>query len=55
MTDNNIGKSVYGAPHMSRDLVGYGQHPPNPKWPNGAKVALQVSNLHIIRSALFLV
>ena len=23
-----------------RDLVGYGQHPPDPRWPNGARVAL---------------
>jgi putative urate catabolism protein len=25
---------------MSRDLVGYGQHPPDPKWPGGARLAL---------------
>jgi allantoinase len=24
-----------------RDLVGYGRHPPHPRWPNGARVALQ--------------
>jgi putative urate catabolism protein len=24
----------------ARDLVGYGQTPPNPKWPNGARLAL---------------
>lgn len=24
-----------------RDMIGYGQTPPDPKWPNGAKVALQ--------------
>ncbi|MFC3120051.1 allantoinase PuuE [Agaribacter flavus] len=24
-----------------RDLIGYGQHPPHPKWPNNAKVAVQ--------------
>jgi peptidoglycan/xylan/chitin deacetylase (PgdA/CDA1 family) len=24
----------------TRDLVGYGQTPPDPKWPNGAKIAL---------------
>ena len=23
-----------------RDLVGYGKHPPDPKWPNGARVAV---------------
>ena len=25
-----------------RDLVGYGAHPPDPKWPNGARLALQI-------------
>jgi allantoinase len=24
-----------------RDLVGYGRHPPHPRWPNGARVAVQ--------------
>lgn len=23
-----------------RDLVGYGRHPPNAEWPNGAKIAV---------------
>jgi hypothetical protein len=23
-----------------RDCVGYGEHTPNPKWPNGAKLAV---------------
>ena len=32
--------SQYGSPHSGRDTVGYGQNPPDPKWPNGAKVAL---------------
>ncbi len=26
---------------MSRDLVGYGASPPDPRWPNGARVAVQ--------------
>ena len=26
---------------MPRDLVGYGQHPPHPRWPNNARLALQ--------------
>ena len=26
---------------MDRDLVGYGGRPPNPRWPGGARVALQ--------------
>ncbi|WP_260927834.1 allantoinase PuuE [Novosphingobium sp. 9] len=26
---------------MERDLVGYGQTPPDPRWPNGARVAVQ--------------
>jgi allantoinase len=25
-----------------RDLVGYGAHPPNPNWPNGARLALSI-------------
>ncbi|GAB2189579.1 hypothetical protein MAH1_11870 [Sessilibacter sp. MAH1] len=25
----------------TRDLIGYGQNPPNPKWPNNARIALQ--------------
>jgi putative urate catabolism protein len=25
---------------MSRDLVGYGQHPPDPEWPGGARLAV---------------
>lgn len=32
----NDGKSKYGG----RDLIGYGKTPPDPKWPNNAKVAL---------------
>ncbi|TAD88278.1 MAG: allantoinase, partial [Oscillatoriales cyanobacterium] len=24
-----------------RDLIGYGQNPPDPKWPQGARIALQ--------------
>lgn len=26
---------------MDRDLAGYGQNPPHPKWPQGARIALQ--------------
>ncbi|WP_164857417.1 allantoinase PuuE [Sphingomonas crocodyli] len=26
---------------MMRDLVGYGQNPPDPQWPNGARIAVQ--------------
>jgi len=26
--------------NQPRDLIGYGQNPPNPNWPNGAKLAL---------------
>jgi len=25
-----------------RDLIGYGAHPPDPRWPNGARLAVQV-------------
>ena len=24
-----------------RDLIGYGRHPPDPRWPGGARVAVQ--------------
>lgn len=34
----NDGKSKYGG----RDVVGYGSTPPDPKWPKGAKVALNL-------------
>ncbi|HEX7819575.1 MAG TPA: allantoinase PuuE [Sphingobium sp.] len=26
---------------MSRDLIGYGAHPPDPRWPDGARIAVQ--------------
>jgi putative urate catabolism protein len=29
-------------PNYPRDLVGYGEHPPDPKWPGGARVAVQI-------------
>ncbi len=29
------------SPTYPRDLVGYGRHPPNPRWPGGARVAVQ--------------
>lgn len=29
------------APEYPRDLVGYGEHPPHPRWPGGARVAVQ--------------
>lgn len=25
-----------------RDMVGYGEHPPDPRWPGGARIALQM-------------
>ncbi|HEX3793372.1 MAG TPA: allantoinase PuuE [Acidimicrobiales bacterium] len=28
-------------PHSARNFVGYGQHPPDPQWPNGARIAVQ--------------
>lgn len=39
---NTLLPSLTGVPLMSRDAVGYGEFPPDPKWPNGAKVALQI-------------
>jgi hypothetical protein len=38
----NDGLSKYGG----RDLMGYGEKPPAPKWPHGAKVAI---NFVIVR------
>jgi len=29
-------------PNYPRDLIGYGQDPPDPKWPGGARVAVQI-------------
>src|ERR1700683_3108265 len=29
------------APPYPRDLVGYGRHPPHPRWPNQARIAVQ--------------
>ena len=26
---------------LSRDLIGYGQHPPDPRWPGGARISVQ--------------
>ena len=26
---------------LPRDLIGYGQHPPDPRWPGGARIAVQ--------------
>jgi allantoinase len=26
----------------ARDLIGYGSHPPDPKWPGGARIAVQI-------------
>src|SRR6185437_5629001 len=28
-------------PSYPRDLAGYGAHPPHPRWPGGARIALQ--------------
>ncbi len=30
------------APRYPRDMTGYGQTPPDPKWPNGARIAVQI-------------
>ena len=32
----NDGKSQYGG----RDIIGYGSNPPDPRWPNNAKLAI---------------
>lgn len=28
--------------YSPRDLVGYGEHPPHPRWPGGAKIAISL-------------
>ena len=33
-------------PMMERDLVGYGEHPPDPQWPGGASIAVNF-NLNV--------
>lgn len=30
------------AEHYPRDLIGYGATPPDPRWPDGARLALQI-------------
>src|SRR5262249_50373555 len=35
-----LGVTMTGA--YPRDLIGYGRTPPNPKWPNGARLALNI-------------
>ena len=30
------------SPHYPRDLIGYGAKPPDPRWPGGARLALQI-------------
>lgn len=32
-----------GYPHLRRDFVGYGGRPPDPRWPNGARLALNIA------------
>jgi allantoinase len=32
---------MYAKDHYPRDLVGYGRTPPDPKWPDGSKIAVQ--------------
>lgn len=32
--------SIPGNPAFARDLIGYGAHPPHPRWPGGARIAV---------------
>jgi putative urate catabolism protein len=34
-------EKIMSSPTYSRDLIGYGRNPPDPKWPGGARVAVQ--------------
>jgi len=38
MSNSDIDPLIHNYP---RDMLGYGQQPPSPRWPNGAKVAVQ--------------
>ncbi len=29
--------------HLRRNFVGYGRRPPNPRWPNDARLALNIA------------
>lgn len=42
--DFTSGREVYNpmTQKYPRDLAGYGAHPPNPQWPSGARIALQL-------------
>ena len=44
MADRNpdARRSAPEAPRYPRDLRGHGRHPPDPRWPDGARVAVQV-------------
>jgi allantoinase len=33
--------TVSDTPRPARDFIGYGQHPPHPQWPGGARLAVQ--------------
>ncbi len=35
------GRAHAPIPHVARNLIGYGAHPPDPRWPNGARIAVQ--------------
>ncbi|KAK0544965.1 hypothetical protein OC845_005341 [Tilletia horrida] len=36
----HIAGTTENHPHAARDLIGYGAHPPHPRWPNNAKICL---------------
>src|SRR5881396_2244164 len=38
----STGATKRSDPPYPRDLVGYGRTPPDPKWPGGARLALQI-------------
>ena len=43
-TTNKFIAETYASPYGTypqRDMVGYGQHTPDPKWPGGANIAVQ--------------
>ena len=37
-------------PMISRDFVGYGEHPPDPEWPGNAKIAVNFLIAHALQA-----
>src|SRR5262245_39934347 len=42
MTDTPVSMGGSSRDSSARDLIGYGESPPDPKWPGGARLALNI-------------